>query len=63
MTTLKPEEQAPKAITVDRAAKMLSIGRSLMWAKVYDGTIRTIKLGNRVLVPVTVIDELLDPKD
>ena len=55
--------EAPRAVTVERAARLLSIGRSLAWAKIKDGTIRSIRLGNRVLVPMSVIDELLEPKD
>ena len=60
VTTINEREQSPRAVTVEQAAKMLSVGRSLMWARVYDGTIRTIRLGHRVLVPVSAIDDLLD---
>jgi len=62
MVSITSPIEAPKAVTVERAAKLLSIGRSLAWSKVKDGTIRHIKLGNRVLVPMSVIDELLDPQ-
>jgi len=55
--------EAPRAVTVARASELLSIGKSLAWAKIKDGTIRHVRLGNRVLVPVSVIDELLEPKD
>jgi excisionase family DNA binding protein len=62
MVSITSPIEAPKAVTVERAAKLLSIGRSLAWNKIKDGTIRHIRLGNRVLVPMSVIDELLDPQ-
>ena len=62
MVTGTSHVKAPKAVTVEQAAKLLSIGRSLAWSKIKDGTIRSIRLGNRVLIPMTVIDELLDPQ-
>ena len=62
MTSNSSVVEAPKAVTVENAAFLLSIGRSLAWAKVKDGTIRTIRIGNRVLVPMSVIDQLLNPE-
>ena len=62
MVSITSLSEAPRAVTVEQAAKLLSIGRSLAWSKIKDGTIRSIRLGNRVLVPMTVIDELLNPE-
>lgn len=56
MTTASQERLA---LSVEEAARQLGIGRTLAWAKVRDGTIRSIRLGDRVLIPVEVLRQVL----
>ena len=45
--------------TVPEVAKILGIGRNTAYEICRNGEIPTIKIGGRVLVPRTAIDELL----
>ena len=40
------------AISVESAARMLNISRSLAWNLVWEGKLRSVKLGRRRLVPI-----------
>ena len=51
-----------RAVSVDRAALLIGVGRSLAWALVKDGKLRSVRAGHRVLVPLTAIDEFLAGK-
>ena len=46
-------------ITVTEAAKRLGIGRNSAYAAAKDGTIPTIKIGRRLVVPVAALDRML----
>jgi excisionase family DNA binding protein len=50
---------AQPVATVDEAAKVLRIGRSMAYNAVKSGDIRSIKIGRRLLVPTAAIRELL----
>jgi excisionase family DNA binding protein len=39
---------------------MLSLGRSLLYAEIQAGRIRTVKIGRRRLVPAAAIREYID---
>ena len=49
----------PRAVNVEKAAKLIGIGRSLAWDMVRRGDLRSVKAGHRTLIPLTVIDEFL----
>jgi excisionase family DNA binding protein len=56
MTTLP---DAPAALTVEEAARVLRIGRSAAYAAVRAGELPVIRLGRRLLVPRARLDRLL----
>lgn len=45
--------------TVEEAAKYLGIGRSLCYRMVKEGSIPSLKLANRIIIPKVRLDELL----
>ena len=48
------------AITVSEAACRLGIGRNSAYEAVRRGEIPTIRIGKRILVPISALDRLLD---
>ncbi len=46
-----------KLVSVEEAARTLSIGRSLLFEMLSAGTIRSVKVGRRRLVPVSALEE------
>lgn len=46
--------------TVSEVAKILGIGRNTAYEVCRNGEIPTIKIGGRILIPRSAIDELLD---
>ena len=56
MTTVSTERVA---LSVEEAAGRLGVSRSLIWKMVNQGTIRTVRAGHRVLVPVIAVEEFL----
>ncbi|MGE0795472.1 MAG: helix-turn-helix domain-containing protein [Acidimicrobiia bacterium] len=54
-----PTEQSPLTITVERAGQLLGISRGLAYDLVRRGEIPAIRLGRRVVVPASVIEEML----
>ncbi len=49
-----------KALSVDQFARAVGIGRSLAWEAVWSGKVRSCRLGKRVLIPVSAIQDFLD---
>ena len=50
-------------LSVEEAAKVLGIGRNLCYDKVKTGEIPVIKIGRRLLVPRSALEQLLsNPK-
>jgi excisionase family DNA binding protein len=47
-------------LTVDEAARYLRISRGLAFAAVRDGTLPSIRIGRRILVPLQRLQALLD---
>ena len=54
-----PTEQSPLTITVERAGQLLGISRGLTYDLVRRGEIPAIRLGRRVVVPASAIEEML----
>lgn len=46
-------------LTVEEAAKALGIGRSLAYKMARDGRLPTVRMGRRLLVPISRLDDLL----
>lgn len=49
-----------KTCTVDEAAHVLGIGRNQAYAGVRDGSIPSLRIGKRILVPLGRLHELLE---
>lgn len=52
-----------RIFSVMEAAQYLGISKSLAYRLVNEGEIPAIKLGKRLLIPVTAIDKLIEIKD
>ena len=52
-------EQQRVALSVEEPAERLGVSRSLICKMVNQGTIRTVRAGHRVLVPVSAVEEFL----
>jgi excisionase family DNA binding protein len=56
-----PEPGAPdRLLSVEEAAHALGIGRSMVYALVADGRLRSLKVGRRRLVPSSALAELVE---
>jgi len=55
-------EAERKVLTVEELAKELRISRNLAYRQVREGRIYSIKCGDRYLIPVRSLDELLSGK-
>ena len=49
-----------KALSVEMAAQMLGISRSMGFKLIRSGELRSIKAGTRTLVPVAAVDEFIE---
>ena len=47
----------PLLLTVDSACERLQVGRSLMYALLLQGAVRSVKVGRRRLIPVAALEE------
>lgn len=52
-------EAVRRAISVDEAAIQLGIGRSLAYELIREGRLRSVRAGNRILVPISALEEFL----
>lgn len=48
------------AISVEEAAERLSVSKNYAYDRVKDGTLPSVKVGNRVLVPVKALEEWIE---
>ena len=48
-----------KTVTVKEAATLLGIGRDTAYAAVRDGTLPSIRLGKRLVIPIVALNKLL----
>jgi len=55
-------EAEKKVLTVEELAKELRISKNLAYRQVREGKIYSIKCGDRYLIPVRSLDELLSGK-
>jgi len=52
----------PLVVTVPEAAKMLKVGKNRMYQEVASGRIRSLRIGNKRLIPLRVLVDWLDSK-
>jgi excisionase family DNA binding protein len=53
-------EQLPRAlISVNEAARVIGVSRSYTYELVASGDLASVRLGRRVLVPISAIDDLI----
>ena len=53
----------PALVSIDEAADRLSISRRTLMARIADGSIRSVKVGRRRLVPVSVVEDITAGRD
>ena len=57
---MSQSEQVPRAlISVSEAARVIGVSRSYAYELVASGLLASVRLGRRVLVPVSAIDDLI----
>ena len=59
MSTADPSPTLGPVLTVDEAAAYLRISRGLAFAAVRDGTLPSLRIGRRILIPRRALDLLL----
>ena len=52
-------QPAPLVYTIQEAAILLNLGRSSMYQAVRNGSIPSVKLGRRILIPRTALEQFL----
>ena len=57
---MQPEPQGRRTFTVREAAQVLGIGRDATYAAVQAGTIPSIRVGRRVVIPREAIGRILE---
>lgn len=55
----EPVEE-PKVLTVPEAARWLAVSRATLYRLMADGKVRSIKIGTRTRIPVSVIQDILE---
>ena len=59
-TSATSADQAERlTLSVPVAAAMVGIGRSTLYELVRSGDVRSVRLGKRIVIPITVIEALL----
>ena len=55
----RPSEREPdRLLSIEQAARALSIGRTALYSEIGAGRIRSVKVGRRRLVPSSAISEV-----
>jgi excisionase family DNA binding protein len=55
-----PDPQTTPTLTVEEAGQIMGVGRSLAYAAARDGSLPTIRLGKRILVPTASLLRMLE---
>jgi excisionase family DNA binding protein len=50
----------PLLVSVPEAARLLGVGKTFAWTLVHSGSVPTVRLGKRVLVPRAALERLAD---
>jgi excisionase family DNA binding protein len=56
----RAQQNGTRTVTVEQAAKMLGIGRSLCYELVRRGEIPSLKLGGRWVVPIARLEAMIE---
>ncbi|MHB8378740.1 MAG: excisionase family DNA-binding protein [Acidimicrobiales bacterium] len=57
---MNQSEQIPRAlISVSEAARVIGVSRSYAYELVASGLLTSVRLGRRVLIPISAIDDLI----
>ena len=57
--TTRPVEGQRLAVSIEDAGAMCGIGRTTLYAALNDGTLRSIKVGRRRLIPISALEAWL----
>lgn len=56
----RPPDSVPLGISVDEAASLLGVSRAHAYRLVQDGTLPSVRLRRRIVVPLRLLASLLD---
>ena len=56
---MSPSADDPQVLTVDETARLLRISRGLAFTAVRDGTLPSIRIGRRILIPRQALDDVI----
>lgn len=57
---MNQSEQIPRAlISVNEAAHVIGVSRSYAYELVASGLLKSVRLGRRILIPISAIDDLV----
>jgi excisionase family DNA binding protein len=59
MTVETTTATSTRVLRVEEAARVLGIGRSLVYDLIRSGRLRSFKVGSRRLIPIAAIDEVI----
>ncbi len=51
-------ELTPLLLSVPQTARLLGVGTTLCWEMVHTGQLSSVRIGRRVLIPRTVVEQL-----
>jgi excisionase family DNA binding protein len=60
MKTRNNEKQERRALSIEETAEACGLSRATLYRLIADGRLATLKIGARMLVPVSAIDALLN---
>lgn len=52
-----PDPSPPRLLSIQEASRAMGVGRSLLYTELAAGRLRSVKVGNRRLIPTTAIAE------
>lgn len=55
----KTISNVPKLITVEEAAHLLGVGRTVTYGLIRNGSLKSLQIGKRRLVPTSAIEEFI----
>lgn len=57
---MKENNEEPLAINVEEARRRLGISRGLIYQAIHSGKIPAVRIGKRLLIPVSALKKFLD---
>ena len=64
-TEIKKDDQAPERLvyTPTEVGALLGLGRTAVYERLRDGSLPSVRLGNRIFIPRAALEELLHRKN